>query len=1274
MAKPRPLDDHKMPALPPPAGPQYRPMGLKVHYTFDKNARINCLARHPQVLRLQAISIDDVTTIGIVDLRACLDAIIECSPELASGQSDFSIYTVDYSEPDTPFVGQGLLSWALDSMRPDAVHRPPKLVVGRVAKSLLAVFNAGSQETLEVKIRFFESAPTQRGNRHGSVDFQQCQPFDRPTDKPQSEFAATPSAASDWNPFSHNDNQTVQAASESRVPSRAQSPGHMVRANSLESSGGPLVSQPGVVPPQSTSMGSQPDMAQPQPRAVNGEAQHVDSTPIDAPEEATRASEAPSQASSQASTRGNRKRSAVPGRGRGRPRKKPAASDGPSGHDETTEGEDGPTRKRAKVTKAGKSAVNPFASEPESLRVAASTSSSLRSFRPVASGSNDGATAGDAQEAPRAPTPIPRGASVARQPAREPVLSRLRQESLPAQQTPTALYSDSRLQPLSPSQEYGRSPDSLGPTPAYSEDSIASSPPVQPATSFMRSSPPPSSPVLPPMPSTELQLDDCGFANDDDMDDLFGEEPPQPEQPVTAPTCDGLEKSGTTNTLGVPTPFQVFQMQDESNSNDPILLHSQNDASEPTPASTKQQPVVSKESMSLPRLERDLSHKQARLGSCRPTMEPTPPPTTDAVEKPTSPGPGPEPSTVPAQADDQSCTAPAPDSAEESSSSSIKKAEASKSPAQQPSMPKPSFKRAFQASKCKSVRSLMRSQSAGEAALALPSTPASEPAGPLSTSQSTAATTAMPGQNRSVSSGPLILPVPASDPVRPSTQLDEVESRELSMAPTDITAPPSPPARSNKNMVKKQAIKQRLEEAILNGEMPPFCSNCGAIETPTWRKIWVQDCDGVPKYCEYSEKPGRVTAIEIMTRDAEEKPTSYRLVKKSLGPDDDKTAWKELLLCNPCGIWLTKCKCHRPPDRWDKDLTRVGQERRRKTTTGATNGPRPRKSRAKSDAAANPTSDAHPVADALGIIDVTSPKAPGLSHSNGNAEQQSRQPAAVVGSTPAPVRPRGSGTAMSPVRLDFDEAVGSTKRLLFPSPRKEGVAKVLGEMEVNKAEGNKVPPALEDSQTSKGGSDDKENAAAEGENDGRDDVDASETLNSPRIARPSTPPPDANKMTSPFKTPTRVPGSHRPVTRSVSRSLRSNRTAVSPVQAQHTPTKTAAQNSFAFPDSPIFSRRSPRNHQGPLDGCDTPISRTISQMFSDPANFGLVDDMDLVTLPALDADSNQFDFDNLMSTDGVMAPSSPLRGDSLGFDYLNSANIWGQWTLDNSGDVSMSEG
>ncbi|PFH60744.1 hypothetical protein XA68_10452 [Ophiocordyceps unilateralis] len=1281
MTTPRPVDDQKMPAPPPSAGPQYRPMGLKVHYTFDKDARINCLARHPQVLQLQAINIDETNTIGIVDLRACLDAIIECSPELATGQSDYSVYTVDYSEPDTPLVGQGLFSWALDSMRPDSVPRPPKLVVGRVTRSLLAVFNAGSRETLEVRIRFFESAPVQHHDRRGSVDFQQCRPFDRPMDKPQTEFAATPSAASDWNPYSQADHQAVPAAPESRVPSRAQSLGPNAQTSSLDSFVPPVsrqpsvTPQPSVVPPQPSvvspqpTVTPQPNMAQPQPSVVH-EAQRVASTPIDLPDEVTTGPDPPSQPPSQASTKATRKK---PGRPRGRPRKKPA-SDGPSGHDETTEGEDGPTRKRAKMTKADKPIANPFASEPGSLRVAASTSGSLRNFRPVAYGS-EGATTG-IQEAPRAPTPVPQEAPVAGLPAREPLQSRLRQESIPVQQPPAALYSDSRLQPLSPSQEDGRSPDSSGPTPAYSEDSIASSPPVQRATSFMRSSPPPSSPVLPPMPSAELQHDDASFGNDDDVDDLFGEEPPQPAPRETASKRIRLGKSDPKMTKGIP--IQVFQMQDGPEGPDLVHFCSYNGAPVPTSEPSEQQPVMSNNPASLPRLEKDPDEKEARAGVvARRIMEPTPPPTTDTVDRPASPV------NDAAGRGDQSFPTPAPDSAQgvaqsresskNSSDSSLEKTETGEAPTQQPSSVKPPFRRPLQASKSKPLRPLIRSQSAG-AALVLPSAPASEPAGPSSLSQSTATEAGHSGLHRAASSGPLILPVPASDPVRPSPQPDEAEQREASVAPSDAAPAASspPPVRSNKNKVKKRAIKQRLEEAIMNGEMPPFCSNCGAIETPTWRKIWVQDHDGTPSYCEYSEKPGRVTAIEIMTRDANDKPTSYRLVKKSLGPADDKSAWQELLLCNPCGIWLTKCKCHRPPDRWDKDLLRIGQERRRKATGVA--HPRPRKSRSKSEATVNPTSDAHPATDALGIIVASSPKTAGAELSTGDTEQQSRNPETRSGSNPGPGRSLGSGTALSPVQLDFDEAVGSTKRLLFPSPRKDGVPKVLGEMEVNKVEGNKVAPVADDSQTSKRTADDKENDAAEEEEEGvQDEAEAFEGLQSPHAARPSTPPPGA-KTTSPFKTPTRLPGSHRPVTRSVSRSLRSNRSLASPGQAQQTPTKTP-RDSLGFQGSPSFCRRSPRNHQGPMEGCDTPISRTINQMFSDPANFGLVDDMDLVTLPALESDANNLiDFETLMSTDGVMAPTSPLRGDSLGFDYLNSANIWGQWTLDNSEDVQMSEG
>ncbi|RCI16058.1 hypothetical protein L249_2078 [Ophiocordyceps polyrhachis-furcata BCC 54312] len=1265
MATPRPVDGKgkNMPVQ--SAGPQYRHMGLKVHYTFDKDARIHCLARHPQVLNLQVINIDEKITIGIVDLRACLDAIIGCSPELTTGHCDYTIYTVDYSEPDTPLVGQGLLSWALDSMQPGAAHTPPKLVIGRVAPSLL-VFNAGSPETLEVRVRFFESLQIQR---HASVDCQQCRPVDGPTEKTQAGFPSTPSAASDWN---HVDTQPEQADCESRAPSRAQSLDPVPQGSSPKPSGSSaplepsLASQPTVAPEPSPT-DSQPNVA-PTP-TYDHQVPPIAPTPTELPDEETNAPDPPSRPSSQASNRTTRKRSATV-RPRGRPRKTTTGGN-TSGLDEATEGEEGPTKKRAKTTKADKSVARPFASEPGSLRVAASTSSSLRNFRPVAS-TGEGATAGHPQEVPRAPTPVPQGEPAVGPPLREPVQSKLRQQSAPVQQPASAFYSDSRLQPLSPSQEDRRSPESLGPTPAYSEDSISSSPPGQRATPFMRSSPPPSSPVLPPMPSAEPQNDDSSFAIDDDMEDLFGEEPPrQPPPRVTTSTNSvRLAKSDPKMTRGIP--IQVFQMQGGPGDQDMVHFCSYNGAPVPSSDPPEHQPSAVSDSLSLPVLAKDPGQEQART---RPLMEPTPPPTTDSSEKPTSPGHSTGPVLHGAQPDP--ATAAAIAHADISNTdSSLEEIDVDKPTMQRPPLVQPIIRRHIQASKAPSFRPLVRSQSAGAMPLALPSAPASEPVGPSSLSQSVTAgarhpaASVAPEQRRAASSGPLILPMPASDPVGPSAQVEETEQR------CEAAAPSSPaPERFNKNRVKKRAIKQRLEEAIQNGEMPPFCSNCGAIETPTWRKIWVQDHDGTPSYCEYSEKPGKVTAIEILTRDADENPLSYRLVKKSLGAADDKSAWQELLLCNPCGIWLTKCKCHRPPDRWDKDLLRVGQERRRKAT-GVAN-PRPRKSRSKSEAAANPTSDAHPTTDALGIIEEPSHKAAGAELSVEDTEQQSevapeaRPPSGDVGSKSGPSQTRGSGSATSPVQLDFDEAVGTTKRLLFPSPRKDGVTKVLGEVEVNRVQ------ASDDSQPPKRHADDKENDTGGDEDGAKDVAGVTEVPQWPLGERPSTPPPGASaKTTSPFKTPTRAPSSHRPVTRSVSRSLRSNRSAASPgqVHLQQTPTKTP-RNPSGAQGSPS-ARHSPHTHHDAFEGCDTPISRTISQMFSDPANFGLPDDMDLVTLPALDGDaSNLIDFGNLMSTDGLMAPSSPLRGDSTGFDYLNSANMWTQWNLEETpAEGQMSEG
>jgi len=108
-------------------------------------------------------------------------------------------------------------------------------------------------------------------------------------------------------------------------------------------------------------------------------------------------------------------------------------------------------------------------------------------------------------------------------------------------------------------------------------------------------------------------------------------------------------------------------------------------------------------------------------------------------------------------------------------------------------------------------------------------------------------------------------------------------------------------AELNRNQAlgaKKAAMKQKIETAIANGVMPPFCINCGAIETPTWRKAWSQDVMGAPPYYEYSDQPGKVTMIVILSRDEQGHPTSYQLIKKFLLPEENQSDYKEVIMCN----------------------------------------------------------------------------------------------------------------------------------------------------------------------------------------------------------------------------------------------------------------------------------------------------------------------------------------------------------------------------------------
>ncbi|KAJ5654988.1 hypothetical protein N7490_001991 [Penicillium lividum] len=118
-------------------------MRLKVLYTFVEENNTNCLVRWPHVLDIQTTSLNDDTTVGMVELKTCIQAIFSAS-----------VYAYDYAEYDTPLVGQGLLSWLLTTSSPKleaTAYQSKRMVNGRVCKTHLAFFSKRDQETLEVR-------------------------------------------------------------------------------------------------------------------------------------------------------------------------------------------------------------------------------------------------------------------------------------------------------------------------------------------------------------------------------------------------------------------------------------------------------------------------------------------------------------------------------------------------------------------------------------------------------------------------------------------------------------------------------------------------------------------------------------------------------------------------------------------------------------------------------------------------------------------------------------------------------------------------------------------------------------------------------------------------------------------------------------------------------------------------------------------------------------------------------------------------------------------
>ncbi|KAI0540195.1 hypothetical protein GGR58DRAFT_511863 [Xylaria digitata] len=1207
-------------------GPQVRPMGLKVHYTFDKDSQERCLARWPHILHIQTIPVDG-QTIGVVDLGLCLQAISQCSPELAGDEDrDYAIYAFDYSEPDTPLVGQGLLSRGL-SQGPES--QEPKLVTGRVTKNFLAIFGNGIKETLEVKLKLTVISKIPRND-----------PLSRPHSAaaPPPNLAVSSSALSDngeWGSFvqSHPSLGQKQPPSLMNLPTLAPAP---VRpySSSFETRNDGLQHYPPLQPAPSSRPGSVG------PSSKERNTPSFRQTPPLAParQSSTIEEMAPSQpvakpAKPQTQSRPNSRASSRPptGRPRGRPRKRPLASEGnTSGYEDGTDGDDAPsrTKKRATTTKVERSNTAAFGSAPDSLRVAASTAGSIRNFRPVAPSGDASARGHLQEEGPRAPTPVPEPRFQGQTHARTTTQSGLRQQSMTFQAVED-LSNPSYPDPNRSMSQDARSPmDSVTPSPFSDEPSpadISSSPPVPRSAMYsMQSSPAPSSPILPPM-RAPVEQPDSGFMSgglDDNMleNDILNKVAAVSNAPTPAVTKPKPRrsrakkqepKSQQTLHIHTETPGPPELLPQTSIYNPPRPQGSRKRSAAGTPTATET-PVVDSVNTTVPELT-----ETVEMG----IMEEQPMPKTGQMQ-----------TTTPPRIDFDALQAALNEYPDEQQFLDTLDIDIN------------SFSPADDTMQGNDIPHLGTLPEGKMDPPAVP-TPASEP-----------------------SVEPELPAIPTSDSILPQLS----QSVPMSGGPHPQTdAVDGMESRMNKNYVKRQAIKQKLEEAVALGQMPSFCSNCGALQTPTWRKIWKQERRGVPAYHEYSEKPGHVTAINVMEKDDGGNPTLYEVIKKSLGPTDDKSLWVETILCNPCGIWFSKWKAHRPPEKWEKDEQRLTQTRKKRAAGGGTS--RSRKGRAKSDGQMNLTSEACLPTDPIGPSDAPqSPKesittmlnvdqAENVSEkgSRRNRKRTTTEPK-DQGSTHSRAS-RASGTAMSPI--DLDGELGATRRLLFPSPRKNGEQKILGEVAVNIVQtGPRLVEITDAEMTEKKSSRPRGQTPEPPNNDFAD-------LFGP-TPRPSTPPPKG-VGSGPFKTPTRPTPSHRPVTRSVSRSMRSTRSLASPSQGllERTPTRTPSRTPRKTPRSVFLSsgmrRRSPR-HLLPSEamegsGLGTPLTQSISEMFSNTDDLGMVGlprgyEIDFSSLPHIDnIDQNSelphFDFATLLATDTLM-PSSPpaLRsGDMLAF-------------------------
>ncbi|KAJ8106992.1 hypothetical protein OPT61_g9172 [Boeremia exigua] len=950
--------------------------GKHVLYTFDDQNKSNCLARLPNVLEVPVVSLDENTQVGVIELKTCIQTIVAASPELTAKLGhDYTVYAYDFSEYETPLVGQGMLSWILASasVTPNAPAEDSQtMVTGRVCKNILGLFSNGIKETLEVKLKLvpvptsMQKEYVENMERYHSLSKIMPEGFD---------YTA-------WSDFLKENPTLGQLAqptpfTPTQPPHRSSTGGYEPFHQMLtrHSPSQELVRNDSIYKQSNASFMSQPSRASSPARSVSS-FRHIPYKPEPRP-------------NSRASVRSDLSTHSQQCQ--------------PNPHYTIEFQEDGPPKKRARITQATRPRNTPLTARSDSLHKTAATASSAWLHRPIAV--NAASNFANTEMQPRAPTPRPGDRAFgAQQPRRAPAPSTLRHGSMGAARPyvspyDTGAFSDTAVD--SGDDERDGSPDG---TPR----DIPSSPPIvgQPA------SPTPSSPTLPIFP----QLTDSGFVSDVP---LIREE-------------DNFRVGST-----LPDGSDLATSKITKDAAKDAVKDAAKDAAKDATRRRKQ----------LARMEvtpYDKSHKPWQEVNPGPTerlpQTYVPPPRSftrdpykqvaQSVEIETS-------NQKPIVAD--ASRANTPGLSRSQTLQEVPTAGAPKKARQPPvhSSPFPPPEQVQAAGKAGSPDSTF-SQCSPESEAAVqvysrevtPNAPAKRP--------QVAKSRGLPRSHTWSGTGE-----PMSD----------------AHTPSESTANELEPPRSGSHAKRKKCIKEKLQSAIASGDMPDHCHNCGEIETPTWRKPYTRIEFGTPEGIVLS--PTGVVAYEVIDTDADNGgEPMYRIYKNKITREErEANLYESLNLCNPCGLWLVKNGRSRPQMVWDKplDTSKTVWRRRRLPSTRS-------KSQCQADDIASDAGVPHSDAldsdvkqgqdepfDSQADKDMPPPSTrprPSSPSGNDNVVGQDGVGASAdaeaaleraIQSSPAGFR----RSKDSSVDVDADLTPKPTRRLLFPSPRKNGEVKTL---------------------------------------------------------------------------------------------------------------------------------------------------------------------------------------------------------------------------------------